>query len=281
MGFGGANGHITLEEANPDAAPAEEQLKLLGSNQASELIALSAPDLATLQAEVSRLVPIARKICLAELTDLSAALAKRTPQGPCRLAFVVGTPWQFADKLELALQELRQGAELSAIHDPASGIFAGTAVESPQWVALFPGQGSHRLNMGEPYHARFPFLQHLYSQCDSPAQQPLSTQIFRDVLAGDAPTREGWELELRATHVAQPAIVLSSMATLAVLRFFGLEPHVAIVHSLGEISALAAGGAWDAGTAVRLAALRGRAMASLNTPDPGGMVALAAQPDED
>jgi enediyne polyketide synthase len=70
------------------------------------------------------------------------------------------------------------------------------------------------------------------------------------------------------------------MATLAVLRFFGLEPHIAIGHSLGEISALAAGGAWDAGTAVRLAALRGQAMASLNTPDPGGMVALAAQPDE-
>jgi enediyne polyketide synthase len=280
MGFGGANGHITLEEANPDAAPAEEQLELLGSNQASELIALSAPDLATLQAEVSRLVPIARKICLAEITDLSAALAKRAPQGPCRLAFVVGTPWQFADNLELALQELRQGAELTAIHDPANGIFAGTAVESPQWVALFPGQGSHRLNMGEAYHARFPFLQQLYSQCDSSARQPLSTQIFRDVLAADAPTREGWELELRATQVAQPAIVLSSMATLAVLRFFGLEPHVALGHSLGEISALAAGGAWDAGTAVRLAALRGQAMASLNIPDPGGMVALAAQPDE-
>jgi enediyne polyketide synthase len=38
MGFGGANSHVTLEEASPDDAPSAENLKLLGSHQSSELI---------------------------------------------------------------------------------------------------------------------------------------------------------------------------------------------------------------------------------------------------
>ena len=106
----------------------------------------------------------------------------------------------------------------------------------------------------------------------------LSTIIFRDLLAADEETRSTWDTELRHTRHAQPAIVLSSLAMLRLLEFFGLRPTLAIGHSLGEISALCAAGAYDASTAVRIAALRGRAMADLHLDDPGSMVAVTADP---
>lgn len=102
--------------------------------------------------------------------------------------------------------------------------------------------------------------------------------IFRDLLAADEATRAAWEAELRHTRMAQPAIVLSSLARLRLLEFLGLQPTL-VIHSLGEISALCAAGACNAATAVRIAALRGRAMADLHLEDPGAMVAIAADPD--
>jgi acyl transferase domain-containing protein len=294
MGFGGANGHVTLEEADPDAPPAEEQLKLLGSNQASELIALSAPDLPTLQAELSRLLAVARRICLAELTDLSAVLAKRPPQGACRVAFVASTPWELADNLELVRQGLRQGAELSAIHDPASGIFAGTTVENPRWIALFPGQGSQRLNMCERFRERFPFVEDIFPAERGHPCAPggtatagrtgmsaplLASAIFRDTLGAPGEQVKAWEKALRDTRTAQPAIVACSAAVLQVLDYLGLRPALAIGHSLGEITALHAAGYFDATTAVHVAALRGAAMSGLSLPDPGAMLAISEPPE--
>ena len=41
MGFGGANSHVTLEEANPDDRASAEDLALLSSAQSSELILLA------------------------------------------------------------------------------------------------------------------------------------------------------------------------------------------------------------------------------------------------
>ena len=135
--------------------------------------------------------------------------------------------------------------------------------------------------MGRAWLRRFPFVRQLYEevrQCGEglPACGSLAREIFRDRLSATPETLAVWEDRLRETRRAQPAIVLSSMAAYEVLRFFGLQPQVVIGHSLGEISALAAAGAWDPLTAVRLAALRGQVMSTLAPPRVGGMVAVAA-----
>jgi enediyne polyketide synthase len=72
MGFGGANSHVTLEEANPRDVARPEDLALLGSQQSSEIILLSAPDVDQLRKKISALIPVATRICRAELTDLAA-----------------------------------------------------------------------------------------------------------------------------------------------------------------------------------------------------------------
>jgi enediyne polyketide synthase len=285
MGFGGANAHITLEEANPEAAPSPADLSLLGSRQTSELIVLAAGETDELRHQIEKYLPVAKRLCRAELTDLSAALAKRPTSGKLRLAIVAMSPWNLAEQLKRCAEKLAGGADMAALDNPANGVFAGVALDDPKLVALFPGQGSQRLNMGGHWLGRFPFVREFYERVSQVGDETsvlgsISRHIFRDRFSANEETREAWEKELRETCIAQPAIVLSSMATLQVLQFLGLQPRIVIGHSLGEISALAAAGAWDALTAVRLAAVRGQAMGSLPLADGGSMAAVAAKPGQ-
>ena len=235
MGFGGANSHVTLEEANPEDAPSAAHLKLLGSHQSSELILLSAPDTNGLLGQVRQLLPIAERICLAELTDLSAALAKRPTVGPVRLAIVTGTPWDLVKALRQVAEKLESGdCPRSSLSDSSAGIFAGTTVQNPTLVALFPGQGSQRLNMGERLCERYPLARELFDRVDG----EVTKRMFRDTLGARPECLQEWETRLKATEIAQPAIVAASAATLQVLDFLGLHPTFAIGHSLGEITAL-------------------------------------------
>ena len=285
MGFGGANAHITLEEVNPEAVPSPADLSLLGSRQTSELIVLAAGETGGLRHQIEKYLPVVRRLCRAEMTDLSAALAKSPASGKLRLAIVALSPWNLAEQLKRCAEKLAGGAEMAALDDPANGVFAGVALDDPKLVALFPGQGSQRLNMGRHWLGRFPFVREFYERVSQAGDETsvlgsISRHIFRDRFSANEETREAWEKELRETCIAQPAIVLSSMATLQVLQFLGLQPRIVIGHSLGEISALAAAGAWDALTAVRLAAVRGQAMGSLRPADGGSMAAVAAKPGQ-
>jgi acyl transferase domain-containing protein len=275
MGFGGSNAHVALEEANPEAVASAEHLKLLGSHQSSELILLSAPDTGELLRQVRQLLPIAERICLAELTDLSAALAKRPVAGPVRLAIVTGSPWELVETLRQIVAQLDRGVALEAVADSSAGIYAGTTIQNPTLVALFPGQGSQRLNMGARLCERYPFARELFERVD----EEVTRGMFRDTLGAAPEQVQEWETKLKATQVAQPAIVAASAATLQVLDFLGLRPTFAIGHSLGEITALHAAGALDADQAIQIAAQRGQAMAGLGETDTGAMLAVAESPD--
>jgi enediyne polyketide synthase len=283
MGFGGSNTHVTLEEANPGDIPSEEELSLLASSQNSELILLSGDSPSELRHWVDRLRSLADRICQAELTDLAAELAKGPHQGCHRLAIVAQSPWQLAAVLSRLSEQLATDAFTAELDDPSNGIYAGVTVEAPSFVALFPGQGSQRLNMADQLVGRYPFIRALYEDAERAIAailpQGLTSRILHDLDLADEQTVQTWEAELRSTRVAQPGIVLSSLAILRVLNFFGLTPSRVIGHSLGEITALRAAGAYDDVTAVRIAALRGKAMAELELADPGTMLAIGAEPD--
>ena len=88
---------------------------------------------------------------------------------------------------------------------------------------------------------------------------------------------DGPEAELTLTRHAQPAIVTTSIATLAAIRsrFPNLpSPAFAAGHSLGEYSALVSAGALTLEHAVRLVHLRGRAMQGAVPEGEGGMAAI-------
>ena len=88
---------------------------------------------------------------------------------------------------------------------------------------------------------------------------------------------EGPEPELTLTKHTQPAIVTTSIATLAAIRAAHPSlpaPSFAAGHSLGEYSALVAAGALTLEDAVHVVHLRGRAMQEAVPEGEGGMAAI-------
>lgn len=117
---------------------------------------------------------------------------------------------------------------------------------------------------------------------------PAAREVFAqaDAALGFSVTRlcfEGPEERLTATENAQPALLTASLAALAALAgssdvagFVAARARFVAGHSLGEYSALAAAGALDLVTAVRLVRRRGELMAQAR----GGAMAAVIGLDE-
>ena len=134
------------------------------------------------------------------------------------------------------------------------------------WV--FPGQGAQSVGMGKDLYDRFDAAKRVFEQADEALGFSLSRLCF-----------EGPEDELRLTVNVQPAIVAVSLACLAAAseKWGGAPfscPSFVAGHSLGEYTALAAGGVIGVPQAISLARERGRLMHQAGLKNPGGMAAI-------
>jgi [acyl-carrier-protein] S-malonyltransferase len=131
---------------------------------------------------------------------------------------------------------------------------------------LFPGQGTQQVGMGKELYAASAAAREVWERADAALGFSLKNLCF-----------EGPEAELTLTKHAQPAIVTTSIATLAAIREAWPSlalPACAAGHSLGEYSALVASGALGFEDAVRLVHLRGQAMQEAVPAGLGGMAAI-------
>ncbi|HTC22703.1 MAG TPA: ACP S-malonyltransferase, partial [bacterium] len=95
---------------------------------------------------------------------------------------------------------------------------------------VFPGQGSQAVGMGKDIFETHPECRDLFERADRALGLPLSKICF-----------EGPEEELKKTTITQPALLVCSMAALAVLKKAGVGFDAVAGHSLGAYSALTAG----------------------------------------
>lgn len=125
-------------------------------------------------------------------------------------------------------------------------------------IHVFPGQGAQRVGMGADLFPRFP---HLVAQADA----VLGWSVAGLCLDGPAE-------QLADTRFTQPALyVVSALHYLHQVRETGVVPELLAGHSLGEYTALFAGGAFDFLTGLEIVAERGRLMAQA---PPGAMSAV-------
>jgi [acyl-carrier-protein] S-malonyltransferase len=132
----------------------------------------------------------------------------------------------------------------------------------------FPGQGSQKPGMGEPW------TDHPSWELVDEATQVAGRDVAALLLHADA---DG----LRETRNAQLATFVASLVVLDAVERVGVDPARVAGHSLGEYTALTAAGVLSFTDGVRLVAERGEAMQVAAAERAGTMAAIVALDDDD
>ncbi len=129
---------------------------------------------------------------------------------------------------------------------------------------VFPGQGSQTVGMGKDLAAQYPVARQTFEEADSILGFSLSKLMW-----------DGPEADLNDTINTQPALFVHSMASfITCAHLFTLKPASVAGHSLGELSALAAAGAFSFEDGLRLVRKRGELMKRAGEIAPGSMAAI-------
>lgn len=164
-------------------------------------------------------------------------------------------------------------SQVSLDREPAAdgGNTSSTVAEEPGgWAVLvmtFPGQGSQRPGMGQPWVGH-PSWELVGEASDASGRDVAS------LLLDSGPE------ELTATRNAQLATFTLSLVALDALERIGIEPQACAGHSLGEYTALVAAGAVSFEEGVQLVTERGNAMQAAADQRPGTMAALTGVEDD-
>lgn len=126
---------------------------------------------------------------------------------------------------------------------------------------VFPGQGSQKIGMGQDVATKYTEAAAVFNNADKRLGYSLSKLI-----------QEGPMENLTKSENAQPALVATSTAILRVIEAQGIKADYVAGHSLGEYSALVAGGYLTADDAIYLVHKRGQLMEEA-VPNGGGAMA--------
>jgi len=132
---------------------------------------------------------------------------------------------------------------------------------------VFPGQGAQYVGMGKDLYESSSEAKDLFEK----ANKILGFKITKIMF-------EGTEEELRQTKVTQPAIFLHSVILARVLGT-DFNPDMIAGHSLGEFSALVAGGAMSFEDGLKLVSKRAMAMQKACEIEPSTMAAIVGMED--
>jgi len=153
---------------------------------------------------------------------------------------------------------------------PHCGFFSPPSIGAVGHVLVFtfPGQGSQRAGMGEPWvdHPSWEVVE----EASAAADRDLAHLLL------DAPIEE-----LTRTENAQLATTVLSLVVLDAVERIGLTPAACAGHSLGEYTALVASGSLGFDHGIQLVVARGEAMARAGDEAPGTMAALLGIADDD
>lgn len=134
------------------------------------------------------------------------------------------------------------------------------------YALVFPGQGAQEVGMGKDIYESSSVAKEIFDRADAALGFSLSEIIF-----------SGPDEKLKRTTYTQPAILTMSIACFSALEKEGevlLRPLFLAGHSLGEYTALVAGGVLSLEDAVRLVHLRGKLMQEAVPEGEGAMAAI-------
>lgn len=134
---------------------------------------------------------------------------------------------------------------------------------------LFPGQGAQYIGMGKELYENIHECKEIIDKGEEILKMPIKELLFN-----------GPEDKLMATEIAQPAILLASLASLKALEINGINADYTAGLSLGEYGSLIYGGALSFEEGLLLIKERGRIMGSALPKGLGKMAAIMRLNDE-
>ena len=258
FGFSGTNAHLVVTEP-----PADSMAGVDGNDAPSSCVfPLSARSERSLRIMAAQLADRLRDNPTLPLQDVAFTLSTGRSHFPYRAAIRVDSKVRLIEELSV----LAQGDS-----DQDSAFIRGVVeARKPRVAFLFAGQGGERTGMGLSLLAHSDVFRAAVAEVDAALAGVISTsieEIFRN--------EHG---ELAQSALVQPALYAFQYGLARVWQSWGIEPHVVVGHSMGEIVACTIAGVMSVADASLLVAARGRLTQDLG--DPGGMVALAVSEEQ-
>jgi [acyl-carrier-protein] S-malonyltransferase len=133
-------------------------------------------------------------------------------------------------------------------------------------VAVFPGQGSQRQNMGKDFYDQIPVCRQAYEEASDALGLDIASICFEE------------DARLNLTEYTQPCIVTTEVAMLRGLsERYGFQADYFGGHSLGEFTALVAAGVMPFAETVQIVRARGKLMQEAVPVGVGSMAAVISE----
>lgn len=253
FGFGGTNCHLIVEEA-PEAETTPEP-----SERPSHLLVLTAKSQDALRDMAGRYGAYLAGHDDDSLSSVCRTAAMGRSRFDYRAAFVGSSRGDFDERLKAF-----------AADGSAEPIERSRGRQKKQEIAfLFTGQGSQFVNMGRALYETQPLFREELDRCDELLQPHLETPLLSVIYP-----QEGQQSPLDETAYTQPALFAIEYALARLWQSWGVEPSVAMGHSVGEYVACCLANVFSLEAALELVAIRAKLMQSL--PEGGQMVAVFA-----
>ncbi|MFE3317482.1 type I polyketide synthase [Nocardia sp. NPDC059195] len=249
FGMSGTNAHVVLEEApsthdtTPVAVSGSGTGGLVGTGSMVPLV-VSGRGSGALAGQASRVAGFVESLGEGEdVVDVGWSLVSSRSTLENRAVVV-------ADGRDGAVAGLRA----LATGEPAVGVVSGVARVDAEVVFVFPGQGSQWWGMGRELLESSAVFASAIRTCEQ-ALAPYVDWSLSQVLRG-----EGSEVDFERVDVVQPVLFAVMVGLARVWESVGVRPAAVVGHSQGEIAAAHVAGALSLEDAVRVVALRSRAL---------------------
>lgn len=265
FGFGGSNFHVALEEYTG----ANKALRL--RSVATELVVLAA------ETPIALLATIKQSLAewetyepnLSELAQTSQSI--RDPILLARVAVVANNVQDLKQKLAQVITVIEKHPQ--QIFSLPSGIHYGYAINPGKVAFVFPGQGSQYVNMGSDLTMHIPAAMTRWEQIYKQLPE-LANIVFPKPVFSDA-ERNQQNAELMQTQWTQPALAVTSLIQLDLLKQLEIAPDGVAGHSFGELVALYTAGAMSEADLLAMAQKRGELMQQAAVNTPGAMLSVS------